>query len=195
MNLFIRYGRLLSVLLSVVLAASGCMAQETPRRTLKADPFMENGALGHFTWGVDLASGVDLTSHDMTMFELEGCFGYKNRWVRFAGVGASIVTMMNNSSRCYPVFGMVRTSFSPFRRLCFMELKAGISFNTMLDYKSQTDFYGSLGVGFTLAHSRTFSSHVVLRAIYMPLRPVEVNGVRQLTYDLAYASIGLGCAF
>ena len=29
------------------------------------DPFITQGALGHFTWGVDLGGGVDLTSHDM----------------------------------------------------------------------------------------------------------------------------------
>lgn len=167
----------------------------TTTTKLPYDAFAENGALGHFTWGVNLDSGVDLTSHDMTMFELGGCVGYKNRWFRFLGVGASIMSMMNNSSRCYPVYGLIRTSFSPYHRFCFMEVRAGVSFNSMANSPSQSDLYGSLGVGFTLAHSRKFTSHLVLRATYMPLKSVEVEGVRQLTYDLAYASIGIGCAF
>lgn len=164
-------------------------------RRLQYDPFTEKGSMGHFTWGVDLGSGVDLTTHNMTMFELGGIFGYKGRWLRFAGVGASIVSMMDNASRCYPVYAMVRTSFSPYHRLCFLEIKGGVSFNSILEYKSQTGFYGSLGIGLTLAHSRKFSSHVVLRGIFMPLSPVEVDGVRQLNYDLGYAAIGIGCAF
>ena len=164
-------------------------------KRLQRDPFTESGTMGHFTWGVDLGSGVDLTAHDMTMFELGGVFGYKGRWLRFAGVGASIMSMMGNSSRCYPLYAMIRTSFSPYHRLCFLEVKGGVSFNSILEYKSQAGFYGSLGIGLTLAHSRKFSSHVVLRGIFMPLKPVEIDGTRHLNYDLAYAAIGIGCAF
>ena len=168
---------------------------EISEKSSEFDAFRENGAIGHFTWGVDLGSGVDLTSHDMTMFELGACFGYKGSWMRCAGVGATIVSMMNNSSRCYPVYGMLRTSFSRYHRLCFMEVQAGVSFNSILDYKRQSDFYGSLGIGLTLAHSRKFTSHVILRGVFMPLSPVEVDGVRHLTYDIGYACIGIGCAF
>lgn len=164
-------------------------------RRLQRDPFTEQGTMGHFTWGVDLGSGVDVTAHGMTMFELGGVFGYKGRWLRFAGVGASIMSMMDNSSRCYPVYAMLRTSFSPYRRLCFLEVKGGVSFNSILEYGSHAELYGSLGIGLTLAHSRKFSSHVVLRGIYMPLKPVYVDGVRHLDYDLGYAAIGIGCAF
>lgn len=159
------------------------------------DPFVCNGAMGHFTWGVDLGSAIDLTSHDMSIFELGASFGYKGGWFRFAGAGAAIVSMINNSSRCYPVYGMVRTSFTPEHKLCFMELKAGVSFNIINEFATQTDFYGSLGVGLTLAHSRKFSSHVILRGIFMPLHSVEIDGVRQLDYSLGYAAIGIGCAF
>lgn len=179
---------------SVTVAPTKGHGNTTDRRKLP-DPFTENGSMGHFTWGVDLGSGVDLTSHDMTMFELGGVFGYKGRWLRFAGVGATIMSMMDNSSRCYPVYAMVRTSFSPYHRLCFLEVKGGVSFNSILEYGNQTGFYGSIGIGLTLAHSRKFSSHVVLRGIFMPLKPVELEGVRYLNYDLGYAAIGIGCAF
>ena len=43
---------------------------------------------GHFTWGVDISSGVDLTENDMTMFSLGAGFGYRGGWLQFAGVGA-----------------------------------------------------------------------------------------------------------
>ncbi len=180
---------------AAIVADTTSLTGKPAGKSQMGDAFRENGAIGHFTWGVDIGSGVDLTSHDMTMFELGACFGYKGSWMRFAGIGASIVSMMNNSSRCYPVYGMLRTSFSRYHRLCFMEVQAGVSFNSILDYKQQTDFYGSLGIGLTLAHSRKFTSHVVLRGVFMPLSPVEVDGVRHLTYDIGYACIGIGCAF
>ena len=90
---------------------------------------------------------------------------------------------------------MVRTSFTPYFSPCFLEARAGASFNSLLNYGSQTDFYGSLGVGFTLAHSRKFTSHIVLRGVVMPLRPVTVDDRRYLDYTVAYASLAIGCAF
>lgn len=159
------------------------------------DPFGQSGTPPHFTWGVDLGSGVDLTTHDMTMFELSAGLGYKNPWVRFAGVGASILTMMNNSSRCYPVYAMLRTSFSPYFQRCFLEVKAGVSFSSILDYGTQNNLFGSLGLGITLAHSSKFSSHVVLRGVAIPLKKVIVDNESRLGYTIAYASIGIGCAF
>lgn len=159
------------------------------------DPFMSQGALGHFTWGVDIGSGVDLTSHDMTGFCMSACVGYKGHWMRFAGVGLEVMSMMNNSSRLCPIYAMARTSFSPARRQCFLEARAGVSVNSIMPYRTQTDFYGALGVGFTLAHSRKFSSHVVLRGTVIPMKGVDYEGGRALNYVLAYACIGLGCAF
>ena len=134
------------LLLSLILAAATICAtaqqpaHEAPQtKSAKAyDPFGQSGKPAHFTWGVDLGSGVDLTARDMTMFELSAGFGYKNPWIRFAGVGASILTMMNNSSRCYPVYAMLRTSFSPYFRRCFLEVKTGISFSSLLNSAHRT---------------------------------------------------------
>ena len=38
---------------------------EPNRVTDPYDPFTEHGYLGHFTWGAQLSSGVDMTTHDM----------------------------------------------------------------------------------------------------------------------------------
>ena len=161
-----------------------------------ADPFIDNGSLGHFTWGVDIGSGIDLTAHDMTMTGISGCFGYKGGIMRFAGIGAEIVTMMNNSSHSYPIYAMARTSFSRYHKNCFLEVKAGVTIDYLLNYAKQTNFYGAVGVGFTLAHSRRFSSHAVLSARFSPLASATgPEGERGLGYTLAYASISLGCAF
>lgn len=168
---------------------------EPNRVTDPYDPFTEHGYLGHFTWGAQLSSGVDMTTHDMTNFSIGAEFGYKNRWFRFVGVGASIMSMMNNSSRCYPVYAMVRTSFSKYHKLCFLELRGGVSFNSILDSSHATGAYGSAGIGITLAHGRTFSSHVVLRAEVMPIKASYSDPSLDFSYTLALACIGIGIAF
>lgn len=163
--------------------------------------------LGHFTWGGDAGSAVDLTANDMTSINFSAYFGYKGGWFRLAGVGASINTMINNSSRCYPVFGIIRTSFSSRPQLCFLDLRAGVSFNNINDARSQTDFFGSLGLGITLASGRKFSSHIIVSYIFMPVSPLKVYVPDQENsegapvesimpfQDLHYASIRIGCSF
>lgn len=173
--------------------------------------------LGHFTWGADAGSAVDLTGNDMTSIDLHGYFGYKGGALRILGVGAGINTMINNSSRCYPVYALLRTSFSTRPQLCFLDLRAGVSFNNILTYKSQTDFYGSLGIGITLASGKKFSSHIILSYNFMPIRnftvysevPADLPGENfegdtppttivehsESFPDLHYAAIRIGCSF
>ncbi len=168
----------------------------------------------HFTWGADLGTGIDMTTSDMTFVDLHAYLGYKSRAVRFAGIGAGINTMMNNSSRSYPVYAMLRTSFSAMPRLCFMDLRLGAAFNNFYEFKSQTDLYASVGLGITLASGRRFSSHLIIGYTFMPVRnlrpkvsavappegadavaePLPVNEPRPIP-DLHYASIRIGCAF
>lgn len=182
----------------------------------------KNYTLGHFAWGIDAGSAVDLTANDMTSVNIHGYFGYKGSWVRFLGVGAGINTMISNSSRSYPIYAMFRTSFSKQPQLCFMDLRGGIAFNNILNYPSQTDPFGSIGIGITLAHSRKFSSHLIVSYDFMPIRaftlyrtveetapvPGEVfdgeettttttrlEPYRQTFPNLHYASIRIGCSF
>ena len=160
----------------------------------------------HFSWGADLGTGIDLTTSDMTCVDLHACVGYKSSSIRFLGIGAGINTMMNNSSRSYPVYAMLRTSFSRRPRLCFMDLRLGAAFNNFYEYKNQADLYGSLGLGITLASGRRFSSHLIIAYTFMPVRNLEVDEskkpdedepypvIRHIP-DLHYASIRIGCSF
>lgn len=178
--------------------------------------------LGHFTWGLDAGTAADLTANDMTSINITGYAGYKGSWIRFAGIGAAINTMISNSSRSYPLYAMLRTSFSRRPQLCFMDLRVGISINHILTYPSQTDFYGSIGIGVTLAHGRKFSSHIILSYDFVPVKsftlyreieettpnPGEIfegdeatttttklEPYRRSFPDLHYASIRIGCSF
>lgn len=187
--------------------------QHTPEAT--AD---KESNLGHFSWGADLGSAVDLTANDMTSVNIHGYFGYKGPWLRFLGVGAGINSMLNNASRCYPIYAMLRTSFSPQPKLCFLDLRLGISINNILDYSSQTNLYSSVGLGVTLAKGKKFSSHIILSYDFMPTRPytvyteepdtntsgevfdgedtpTKIVAKRENFPNLHYVAIRIGCSF
>ncbi len=190
-----------------------------PQQTLVPEAKVDReSTLGHFTWGADIGSSVDLTANDMTSLNISGYFGYKGGWLRFAGAGAGINAMISNASRCYPLYGMIRTSFSSQPQLCFLDLRLGISINNMLNYKSQTDFYGSIGLGVTLAKGKKFSSHIIVSYNFMPIRPFTTYTEVPVTDspgeifegetpptttvesrvsfpDLHFAAIRIGCAF
>lgn len=154
----------------------------------------EDALLGHFSWGADLGTGIDLTANDMTFLDLHAYLGYKGHALRFLGVGAGVNTMMNNSSRCYPVYAMLRTSFSSRPRLCFMDLRLGISFNHLYDSADQTGFYGSIGLGITLATGRRFSSHIIAGYTFRPVSSSKIPENPRLP-DLHFAALRIGCAF
>ena len=157
-------------------------------------PRVEN-PVSHFAWGIDLGAAIDMTSNDMSFIDIHANLGYRNDWMRFAGIGAGINMMLSNSSRSYPVYAMARTSFSSRPQLSFLEAKVGCAFNSIDSYSSQTDFYGSLGWGITLASSRTFTSHIVLSYVFMPLHDVTTDTGVQHMPDLHYAALKIGASF
>lgn len=152
-----------------------------------------------FTWGLDLGSSVDMSGRDMTYAEIDACFGYRTPGIALVGLGASIGVMTTNSSRVFPVYALVRTSFSTRPRLVFMELRTGISYNEI--YKdTQWGFYGNLGIGFKLATSRSFAAHIILSYNLVKRHTVttidEDNFVVINRYkDIHLASLRLGVTF
>lgn len=204
MSITDKYSRIASLVVLMFLAASMSFQAWCVDRAESADSLGESStptvtpaprSPSHFTWGVDISSGVDLTENDMTMFSLGAAFGYRGGWLQFAGMGASIISMMNNSSRCYPVYAVVRTSFSSRPQLCFMEVRGGVSFNSVLESKSQSGAYVSAGCGITLARSRSFSSYIMVRGVVMPVKGVFEDETMNFHYTLGFACVGLGIAF
>lgn len=149
----------------------------------------------HFTWGASLGSSIDMTGQDMTAIDIDAFFGYKGDYLRFAGIGAGIRMMVSNSSRSYPVYAMLRTSFTKSPSLLYLEIKGGVGFNNLYTDVYQRNFIGGIALGFTLAHSRTFSSNFSLGYEYMPLSDGNLDGVNTRFKDLHYASIRIGASF
>lgn len=125
-----------------------------------------NLAFSHFTWGAEAGSSLDLTSHNLSTFDVDVLLGYKNSFLKIAGVGAGIHRSVSSGNYFIPVYGVLRTNFRNKPSLFFMNLQAGYSFNSVGDSETIGDFYGALGVGINLQQSRTAKSYVILSASY-----------------------------
>jgi len=142
--------------------------------------------LHHFAWGADIATSIDMTGNDMSTFDLNAAFGYKNAAVHMAGAGAGLHIAVNNDTRMFPVYGIVRTCFTRRPSRCFMEAKAGYSFNTMPDSSSDNGIYGSLGLGVNLAMGVNFRSFIIAAYTYSELPK---------SHDIHAVTIGIGIGF
>lgn len=149
----------------------------------------------HFTWGIDLGSGFDMSSQSLTSFDLSAGFGYRNRAIRFLGVGAGIDMMVNNSSRAYPVYGQLRTTFTSAQKFVFMEIKGGMKFLQLFNNIERKPWFASVAVGFTLASGRNFSSHITIGYSYTPLNNIILPEKSSPAKDMHEALIRLGAAF
>lgn len=148
-----------------------------------------------FAWGLDVASSIDMTGNSMTSIDIEGYFGYKTSFFQALGVGASVNMAMNNSSRSYPVFALMRTSFSTRPQLCFFELKAGVSFNDIYSYTKQTGVYIEPAIGIRLASGRSWSSHFTLGYKFITRKDFSYDDGIYECPNLSMASVGIGISF
>lgn len=125
---------------------------------------------GHFTWGAEIGSSIDLSGNDMSTFDIDVLFGYKNSWIRTAGIGVGIHRAFGNHYTFLPLYAVFRSSFRSKPSLVFLNLKLGYSFNTLGgDTKTKGGFKSSLGIGFNLAMSKRFQSHLILSCGYFLL--------------------------
>lgn len=172
-------------------AIENARANKYERYTKSPSFTTPKGADSHFSWGADAGSSVDMSATGMSAIDLNINVGYKGSYVRFLGLGAGITTMIENSSRLYPIYAQFRSSFAKRPRFCFLDLRAGAAFCNINDFATQVDFYGSLGLGITLAHSRRFSSHIILAYTFVPL----TGEVRHQFDNFHFATLRLGVAF
>lgn len=149
----------------------------------------------HFTWGADLGSSFDLTNQGLSSFDLSACFGYRNRALRFLGVGAGVNVMLSNSSRIYPVYAQMRTTFTSRQKFVFLDVKGGICFANYYNRYTRRPPFGSIALGFTLASGRNFSSHISVGYAFVPISEVKSPENNRVLKDLHQAVIRLGVAF
>lgn len=126
----------------------------------------KNLFFSHFTWGAELGSTIDLTGHDLSSFDLDVLFGYKNDILKLAGVGVGVHRSFHSGATQIPVYGTIRTSFRPKPSLLFMDIAAGYQFDTRKDTKTFGDFMCSLGLGVNFSQNQRAKSYMIISAGY-----------------------------
>lgn len=178
-----------AILTATVLLSASCataFAAET-----EADATLTRGA---FAWGAEVGPSIDMGGDDMSTMNLHACFGYRNKWLKFAGIGAGIDVMLSNSSRSFPIYALVRSSFSTKPKLLFGDLRVGVAYNQTSGIPDRTNFYISPGLGIELARGKSFSSHLVLSYSYNAMT-FEGNQEDTLVHGLNRVNIGIGVSF
>lgn len=120
----------------------------------------------HFTWGADIGASVDLTAHDMSTFDLDFVLGYKNSFIKTAGLGVGIHRTVQGGDNFIPVYALIRTSFTSRPSLLFFNARFGYSFNTVEDSPMFGDYNSALGCGFNLSQSRKAKTYIILGVAY-----------------------------
>ena len=184
-----------SLVTDSVCAQSDSIPTLLPVATPYIKPPVPDPVRVHFAWGAELGSTVDLSAHDMSSIDFNAYFGLRYKWLSLAGVGAGADIMVSNSCRTYPVFGIVRTDFSRFVKLIFLDLRGGVALNYLPANVSQRGAYASVSVGFNLARSAKFRSYVLAGYTYVGRKDVVVNERTAEYSPLSMASIRLGVAF
>lgn len=147
-----------------------------------------------FAWGAEINTGIDMGGDDMSTLGIHASLGYRNPWLRFAGVGVGVDMMMSNSSRTMPFYAMVRTSFSRRPKLLFADLRGGVSFNQTPGVPDRANLYLQPGLGMTLAKGNSFSSHLLLAYTYNDMT-FYGDGAKTLVIGLNRVTLSIGVTF
>lgn len=149
----------------------------------------------HFVWGAEVGGGIDLTSNDMSSVNLDAFFGYRNSWLDIAGVGAEVNMMVSNGVRAFPIYGILRTSFSPSYKILFMDLRAGVVINNINESDQQSRLYLSPSLGINLARGASFQSYITVGYVYNGMKSVTVDDEFHHIRGLHMGCLRLGISF
>lgn len=149
----------------------------------------------HFTWGAEVGSSIDMTSNDMTTFDLDVLLGYKNNYIRTVGIGAGIHRSFGSKNTFIPVYVLFRSSFRKKPSLLFLHFKAGYSFNTINNGDSMGDISASLGCGINLAMSKKFQSHIIIGYGFRHFNKSHRSKINLNTSNVSLAQISFGVNF
>lgn len=149
----------------------------------------------HFTWGAEFGSSIDCSYYDMTTFDFDAFFGFKNSFIKILGVGAGIRKSVTGGNTFIPVYLTFRTSFRKKPSLFFLNLQGGYSFNTMPDSEVFGDYVGTLGIGINLSQKRLVKSYIVLSAGYYYFNDIHREYAKLDRHSLFLARMALGIDF
>ncbi|MCM1377275.1 MAG: hypothetical protein NC097_03065 [Clostridium sp.] len=149
----------------------------------------------HFTWGAEVGGSIDLTGHDMSTFDIDALFGYKNDYIRLLGVGVGVQKSFGANNMFVPLYVVFRSSFRKQPSLLFFNIKVGYSFNTIEESPTYGDISASVGIGINLAMGKKFQSHILLSWGYRHFTDRHKANFNLDTRNINMAQIGFGVNF
>lgn len=179
--------------------AENTIANDSLRAASRESLFPEKSrslATSHFTWGAEAGASLDLTGHDMSTFDVDVLFGYKNAYMRMLGLGAGIHRTVQGGDNFIPLYATIQTSFRKKPSLLFMSAKIGYSFNTISDSPTFGDFMSSLGMGVNLSTTSFAKTYIMLSIGYRYFNHRHIDMVQRLDRHYVYiAQLRFGMSF
>ena len=181
-----------------LLMPCGAFAQETHAESIEETPAadaVKSLNPSHITWGLDVGASIDLGGNDMSTFDAEAMFGYRNSYIQAAGIGVGVRKAFGNEYTFIPLYAMVRTSFRNKPSLFFLDARAGYSFNTIADTGSQGGFIFSVGCGINLSLYKGIKTHIIVSYNYYGLKEATDASVPYKGNNIDYAALRIGVSF
>lgn len=172
----------------------GMQPEQTERESLFPQKSLDLGK-SHFTWGAETGASLDMTSHDLSTFDVDVMLGYKNSIFNLAGIGAGLHRSVHAGNNFIPVYAVLRTDFRRKPSPLFLNVQAGYSFNTVQDSETLGDFYGAFGMGVNLSQSRKANSYVILSVAYQYLSSKILSKIDFDTHYVFFAKLNIGVNF
>lgn len=148
-----------------------------------------------FTWGAGLGASVDMSGNDMSTLDFHCNFGLRKGWLNFAGVGVEANFAVANSCRFFPIYAELQTNFVNRPTIAFWDIKLGTSLNYLENNINQAALYGFTGVGFNLARSAKFSSHIIVGYTFRQRRNLVFDDHREELADIHAATVKISVLF
>lgn len=149
----------------------------------------------HFSWGLEIGSSVDVTGYDLTTFNADGCFGYRNSMLKMVGLGFGVHRAFGNGNAFVPVYAILRTSLRTKPTPIFLDIRAGYSFNTISNEHYRGGFQMSFGLGYTLTSRSRVSSHITAGYGYYHINATQTQHLNMGINHADYAIVGFGVTF
>ncbi|MCM1369666.1 MAG: hypothetical protein NC204_04770 [Candidatus Amulumruptor caecigallinarius] len=178
-----------------VLFPSPIRAEEDEGHGVLIDDTRGNLYFSHFTWGAEIGSSIDVTGNDMSTFDVDVALGYKNDFIKLAGIGAGIHHSIHAGNNLIPLYVVLRTSFRKQPSLLFFDVKAGYSFNTISGSDTMGDFYASTGVGINLGKSFKAKPYIVLSCAYQRFSDTHLETIYLNNGNIFFANLVFGVNF
>ncbi|MDE7413550.1 MAG: hypothetical protein K2N05_07180 [Muribaculaceae bacterium] len=150
----------------------------------------------HFTWGADFGASVDLTAHDMSTFDLDVILGYKNSFIKTAGIGVGIHRTVQGGDNFIPLYALFRSSFTSKPSLLFLNVRIGYSFNTVDNSPMFGDYNSAVGCGINLSQTKKAKSYIIVGVGYRYFNKQHQDYISRLdTHYIWMAQLQFGVNF